>query len=548
MCNLLLLSDNHLGEYIKEHARIDYLKKMGEIDKDLCDFFEYYANNRQGGRPWRLVINGDFLDFLTVTVRPSDEAQQSTPGLALDPEELLFGLDSDEEKVVWKLERMFERHRLAFTFLADFVGKGNYLEMLYGNHDAEFFWSEAKDTFVRLLVDVYFGSERVPGHSRREFASRVRWHEWFYYEPGEFYIEHGSQYDDFSSFEYRLCPIVPFRSDDLAMPVSHMIIHYFVNHMEGFRTHGKDNWTMVDFLRWLIGQGWDKSKFIIKSYIEMSRRIIRYARTLQEADHSEVKAAHEAAMEDQAERYGLEAKTVRDIDALRNTPVHYTTTGAIQAGSVDIWAYMLCYMVLLAGMLTVFSGWKAKLVVIVVWSGLVMARKHIIRGFRNLFMGGEVSTVVAPKLDEAAERLARLLDVRYVIMGHTHKPVVRKVRHDPPCYYINTGAWLAPEKPERHRGGCRSALTYAVIDVDEREHQLLRWCQKNSCPEEFEARLHADEDVPERTTLRDPTADVGVAPPSVDTPASTSPKRLQPRTGASRTTGRTTRPTLRKRR
>ncbi|MCA9565114.1 MAG: hypothetical protein KC561_16565, partial [Myxococcales bacterium] len=82
-CNYLVVSDNHLGEFIKDHARIEYLKRTADLDRDFCNFLEYFGNHRRGGKPWRLVINGDMLDFLTVTVKPSERAQGEVSGLNL---------------------------------------------------------------------------------------------------------------------------------------------------------------------------------------------------------------------------------------------------------------------------------------------------------------------------------------------------------------------------------------------------------------------------------------------------------------------------------
>jgi len=536
-CNLLVVSDNHLGEYIKEHARIDYLKRSAEIDRDFCNFLEYYAANRHSDVPWRLIINGDFVDFLTVTVMPSESAQESAPNLQLDEEERLYGLDSDEDKVVWKLHRILERHSMAFTYLADFVGKGNYLDLLPGNHDAEFFWPIAKEAFVDALVEIFFGTEDVVGQSETAFRSRISWHEWFLHLPGRLFIEHGNQYDDFSSFEYRLCPVLPFRAGDLTMPASHMAIHYFVNHMDGFRTHNKDNWTLIDFLRWMLEQGAGQIRFVLRSYVQLARRVIRYSKQIQKAEQFEVKSTHEKRLAEEAQRYDLDLEVAKKIDALRNSPIHGTTAGAYLTTSVDIWGYLLAYCVALVVVLAL-PGWLAKGVGLGIWVGAVIWREHVFSGLRKLLFGRAVTAVVAPKLTEAAGGLGKLLDVRYIVMGHTHKPMVKKVRNDPPCWYINSGSWLAPEEKERHHGGCRSPLTYATMTFDSAgEHQLWRWCQRDNQPEKYNARLGSEAEPAERTRYNPGRA-------TAELEAQPTPKRSTKKTK----TDTNTRPSLRKRR
>jgi hypothetical protein len=133
---------------------------------------------------------------------------------------------------------------------------------------------------------------------------------------------------------------------------------------------------------------------------------------------------------------------------------------------------------------------------------------------RERFLGGQIATLVPPKLDAAAEAIGSILDVRYIIFGHTHRPVVREVRSTPPAWYVNTGCWLVPRYKERHQGGCRSPLTFGLlVDRSVPELQLLRWCQRNSKAEPYQAHLLAEEDVPEVTELRG--ADTPSEPPIV---------------------------------
>ncbi len=487
-CNLLVISDVHLGESIKEHARIDYLKRMADHDRDLCDFLDYYAQNPEGGKPWRLVINGDFLDFLTVTVKPSAHTQETQQALILDEEEQLYGLSAREERAQWKFERIVDRHQLLFTYLADFVGRGHYLDVLYGNHDAEFYWQPAKDALVEALVRIFFGTEQVVGNDETRFASRIRFHEWFYCEPGRFYIEHGNQYDDFSSFRYRLCPVLPFQSDDLAMPASHLAIRYFVNQIESFTTHNKDNWTLLDFGRWMANEGWSTARHVLAAYARLSRKALNYTRQLQEAEHFEVAATHKSRLEREAARYNLSPDVVAALDGLRHDPVHYTTGGTIQGSGLDQWGFGFTLLLLAIGA-CFLPTWYGKLIGLLVVAILVMGASTVLRWVRDRFLGGAVEPVIAPKLTEAGRKIAGILDVRYVLMGHSHKPLVEQVSDSPPCWYINSGSWLAGRQKERHdKGQCQSPLTYVVLrDGSPIQGALMRWCQRSNRPEVFKS-------------------------------------------------------------
>ncbi|MEM7115682.1 MAG: hypothetical protein AAF614_24790 [Chloroflexota bacterium] len=70
--NLLIVSDLHLSE-----GRLPIEGKYSPLedffsDQAFADFLAYYQ--KQGGPPWKLVINGDTFDFLQVTAVPTETA------------------------------------------------------------------------------------------------------------------------------------------------------------------------------------------------------------------------------------------------------------------------------------------------------------------------------------------------------------------------------------------------------------------------------------------------------------------------------------------
>ncbi|MBN1947235.1 MAG: hypothetical protein JW797_16305 [Bradymonadales bacterium] len=503
-CNLLIVSDVHLGEYVKEHARIDYLKRTTELDRDFCEFLEYYADNRQDALPWRLVLNGDFLDLLTMTITPSESLQKRMPHLQLDEEEKRYGLDNEEEKAAWKIGRIAERHPILFTYLADFVGRGNWLDIVYGNHDIELFWPLAQQALVNQLVEIYFGTEAVAGQTEEEYTSRIRFHPWFIYQPGRFFIDHGNQYDDFTSFNHRLHPVMPFDPRGLAMPISHFAIRYFVNRFRGFRTHDKDTWTMWDFIKWMGQQNRQNYWFVIKSYFQLTRRILSYTLRTRQADHREIHQVHRQRLHQLAQQLDLEEDRLNTMDEMRRLPIHYTLGGTLQATAIDRWGLILLSMLLFLVAVLV-PGSLFTIIGLVLLFLLVVFRKPALRFLRNRCLGGEVLPGAAVKLEEAAHSLARLWKVRYVIFGHSHRPLCQPVPGLTSSWYLNEGCWLVPELKERHEGGCRSPLTYCLLLDREVPHaKLLRWCQRNHRPEPFLAHLQAEVEPPEVIIRRDP--------------------------------------------
>ena len=78
--NILVVSDLHLGEDVKPGATpMSYLRRIAMLERELEAFLAHYseARSRIGERPWRLVVNGDMVDFMSVMILPDDKAAAS---------------------------------------------------------------------------------------------------------------------------------------------------------------------------------------------------------------------------------------------------------------------------------------------------------------------------------------------------------------------------------------------------------------------------------------------------------------------------------------
>ncbi|OIP42536.1 MAG: hypothetical protein AUK47_04045 [Deltaproteobacteria bacterium CG2_30_63_29] len=504
--SVLICSDHHVGEHSKNFDRIEYVKRADSLDRELCAFLEYHGNHRVADRPWRLVINGDFIDFLAVTFMPSRKEIASNPEFEYSDDELRFGLDNSAAKCVWKLEHIAERHKRLFTFLADFVAKGNRLEMLYGNHDVEFFWPSVQGRFVELLTESYFGGERVEGVNEEDFVNRVTFHQWFLHIPGRLYIEHGNQYDDFSSFDRRLRPLMVERESQIAMPLSHLIIRYFVNQYTGFQSHDKDNWTLLDYVHWLRDQGARNVAKVVFLYGSLFSRVWNYTRDVQQnAPSQALTDEHDRLLEVEAVHYKIPVKALQEVSRSRRLPIEQSLWRTIQVTALDKYLLGLAIgsvvlWILAVGVFAdVLSGFGSGL-----FSSGVRLLMLLAIGFLTIFAWfgttalvasfseGRLSTSVSPKLLQAAEQIHRLIDVRYVVMGHSHYPEFHQLKRDPPRFYVNTGAWISPERRERHDPHCRSPLTYGLYRWDEDELKIYRWCTRESEPVEFRSDIESD--------------------------------------------------------
>src|SRR6266436_6220442 len=67
--NLLAISDLHLGCDLRAGNKFD---KPRPTDGPLASFLGYHATHREDGKPWRLILNGDIVDFVVITLVPKE--------------------------------------------------------------------------------------------------------------------------------------------------------------------------------------------------------------------------------------------------------------------------------------------------------------------------------------------------------------------------------------------------------------------------------------------------------------------------------------------
>jgi hypothetical protein len=68
--NTLVISDLHLGEDLSPSAGEANTLHIDIVERQLISFLRYYARRREDGRPWRLIVNGDMVDFVSIAIFP----------------------------------------------------------------------------------------------------------------------------------------------------------------------------------------------------------------------------------------------------------------------------------------------------------------------------------------------------------------------------------------------------------------------------------------------------------------------------------------------
>jgi UDP-2,3-diacylglucosamine pyrophosphatase LpxH len=448
--NLLVVSDLHFGETL---APTDpgYVKQVARLNQAFCRFLEYYADHRVDERPWRLVIAGDMIDFLRVSVVATQE---------------IIGTEHlGAAGAVRALEKIVGHHRRMFRDLAAFVGASNELVIIKGNHDAEFHWPDVQRRLTEILIELHASLE-TRSLSDDEVSSRITFSRWFWYERDLVYIEHGNQYDEFCSFDHVLSPEIPDEKQ-LEDPISHQTFRAFANLVPTLDTHKAETWKLLDWTRWVIGVGPRMMARLAYTYfaslswmIDTRRRLARAAKKAREE--------HRRRVSELAQKFRLAEDVVQALDELRHRPAGISVFAGIQMLYMDrIFLGVLTLLVVLGAVLIPDSG---------------VIRASTAGGFATgsvllfFWLWRQRQVEAHPKLLRVAKKVRELVKVPFVVFGHSHVPVSESITDG---WYFNTGSWS---------GDAKGGLTHLCITVANEVPiaELRRWDIGTHSPKKLE--------------------------------------------------------------
>lgn len=459
----LVLSDLHLCD-VEEHAdgwkvykRATYL-----FDEELEALFARYLTRPRAGLEPLLVLNGDVFDFDMI-----DAVPEPAPW-PVSRAERKRGLDPTPEKSVWKLERMLAHHPRFVASLARHLGRGHRLVYVLGNHDREFYFKEVQAVFLRALQE----AARAEGLTFSEEA--VRFEPWFYYEPGEIYVEHGNQYDHYNSFRYLLSPVVEKGGRPmLALPMGNLSNRLLLSRMGFFNPHASDYILNVyryvaHWIRYYAGSRrgilllWFFGSLTVMAHLLGLRRLLRHE-----------PPEHRAELHALAARSGLSTTTIEALAKLHRPPI----SGRLYRIMRELWIdRVLIALGMTAGTVALALS-PAPL-----WLKLVMplCGLPLLYFIYEYFVQGETIFTFERRLPECARAIAALLPVQVVTFGHTHSP--RIIPLDDHLMFVDTGTWAPITRGAEERTllpGLRNYL-FADFTGDEAVTRLDCWGQAST--------------------------------------------------------------------
>ena len=324
-----MFSDVHLGSDLNDQDTGHVVRRSHRIDRDLVELLRHYLKDTPAGDRWRIVIAGDFIDFIGMAVGAGDE----TLATELTSEEREHGLGNSSDHARIKLRRVALRHADVFEALAAFVAEGHALTVVHGNHDVEFHWDDVKSDFRKILLA--HAEARGTPIDAASFLDRIEFNPWFFYWNGVAYIEHGHQYDPFCVTEHLMAPLSPFDPRRVARGFCDVLLRHVVRPTRGMPEYGHETTGLGYYLTFAAKLGFGG---MAKLGMRFARAVLALFRLRQE--HLSEAAAtlrkeHERRVGLLAEATRIGVDRVRALTAMQAMPITRSIRGILASVLLD---------------------------------------------------------------------------------------------------------------------------------------------------------------------------------------------------------------------
>jgi len=288
-----ILSDLHLAE-----GDLDRGQTLGtenffsdQVFSEMLESLNAH-HNPLGSTPVCLIINGDFVDFIRITLVPIGPEAYSTwqseinkvkpdfklPDGCVSEKEKKYGLKTNNYKCIWKLHCAMLGHSAFFKSLAAWVRSGNELIINVGNHDPEWYWPLLQ-SYLRFRLHELSGALEA---ERSRFENRIAFSIKAFPIYDQVWIDHGHNYEKQTEMdpEYEYHKVAPKRKfmwkkpetpkeetdKELFIPFGSFFNRYLINRVE-LDFPFIDNLTVKgSMLRALIDENFSKVYKVFKNF------------------------------------------------------------------------------------------------------------------------------------------------------------------------------------------------------------------------------------------------------------------------------------------
>jgi UDP-2,3-diacylglucosamine pyrophosphatase LpxH len=468
-CNLVIISDLHISEGYLQTRRAYSRAERFFSDEAFQNFLEkiHSENRRAAGtasaKPLKLIINGDFLDFVRAKSVPDERERRlfrryfHRRGLIkreddfdIQPQESRYGLKTEPHKSVWKLHRICQGHPLVFEALARFLSRGNRLVIIKGNHDLEFFWQAVQEEFVELLAAKWPVDDGRPRSARQRFLKlqpAVEFCQRAYIVEDQIYIEHGHQYQPITRVEGSL-----LNERELRLPPGSILNCYMINaidHLAPVVTYIRGTFAVLRAL--ITGHRWSALRLLMRHFPVATKMLLRGHRGVTVTLFAEILPYVFAI---------FYASFVIFLPLVWKaySQALVQLTGPAGEFLISRWFFNLMMGIALFGLLHFLARLSGRNLTFRFKEAFAAARQRL--NTEAMDGGGKAEGMNAKRWKNMVQR-AQLNMKKFLILGHTHEPTVQPLEDG--WWYINTGAWVPVIARGRHPLHGKLMLTFAYF-------------------------------------------------------------------------------------
>jgi hypothetical protein len=385
--------------------------------------------------------------------------------------ERVIGLEATPLKSAWKLRRMLDDHPVFVRMLADVALAGHGVVYVMGNHDREFHFPEVQAVLTAAIRD----DARARGRDLP--ADPVRYEPWFFHVPGEIYVEHGNQYDYYSSFKWLLAPTIeqPGREPVLALPMGNLSNRVLLTRMGFFNPHATD--FILNLYRygahWLRHYAFTRRR-LLAPWLWGSIRVM--ARLLATKGRVHRRPADlDDRVREVSQRSGVPVATLARLARLHRDPITHRFYRIVR----EFWIDRLLMAIVMTGGTIALA-----LVPIPLWIKLMVPLSCfplLYFVYERAVHGEDVNSAekVSPSYARAVEAL---LPVRVVTFGHTHRPKLVPLERG--VSFVDTGAWAPITSSTDRTTLVPGYRNFLVVAFDGRGEPSIRLdCGPDHAPE-----------------------------------------------------------------
>jgi UDP-2,3-diacylglucosamine pyrophosphatase LpxH len=428
----LLLSDVHLGSDLVPHlrpwARSSWLTRAPEVDEQLVSLLAHYQDG-DAARRVCLVIAGDFLDLVGVSLTPDPRAVRTEP----TTEERRHGLGSAADHVVHKVHAIAARHRRVFEALCSFLEQGHRLVVVRGNHDIELHWRAAQSALVDAIAQ-HANSPEAAG----AVAARIQICPWFFAVDELLYVEHGHEFDAMCSYGDPLLPTCPRDSRRIRINPFYVMLRQVARPTRGLSTANYENVGFGAYLQLLARLGVSGSIGIALRFTLAVWRLLDESLAYARGDGALRKLRAHAQRRRFAAQMSITDEQLSELERLYTPPAACSVIFVLRSLYVDrIFAVLFAFGCVAVG--AYLARYREVL------AGIVCALPAALFGAYGCW-GPNRDLAPTGRMRRCAGQIAQLFGARFVVMGHTHE--AERAPLEAGACYVNLGHWGRDDVPE----------------------------------------------------------------------------------------------------